>query len=46
MNNNLIWTKYEQLDERSNEQPNDPCACVGVEVGVVEWVAMKWLGMA
>jgi hypothetical protein len=27
-------TNYEQVDERSNERPNDPCACVGVGVGV------------
>jgi hypothetical protein len=38
-------TNYEQLDERSNERPNDPCARV-VLVWEWEWVAMKWLGMA
>jgi hypothetical protein len=25
-------TNYEQVDERSNERPNDPCACVGMGV--------------
>jgi hypothetical protein len=41
-------TNYEQVDERSNERPNDPCACVGVGVGVrgeVSCHEMAWGGM-
>jgi hypothetical protein len=39
-------TNYEQVDERSNERPNDPCACVGMGVRGDKWVAMKWLVVA
>jgi hypothetical protein len=37
-------TNYEHVDERSNERPNDHCACVGVGVGEVSCHEMAWSG--